>query len=90
MAQSDLPALLSRLRADLKRAQTADPTSRRLLQELSDELRSFVDQDSTKTTDDYRALKDRLTGAVALFEGSHPELTRSIEALVDTLGQHTL
>ena len=74
MAESDLHALLTRLHADLKDAGTVDPASQRLLEQLADDMRPLVTKAPAQTSaDEYRVLRDRLTGAAASFEGSHPE-----------------
>lgn len=91
MTQRDLQTLLTELHTQLHTTQAVDPESRHRLQLLAEEMRAYAAAGSTRPGPrESQDLRDRLANAVIAFEGSHPELTRTIENLMDTLGQHTL
>jgi hypothetical protein len=91
MTQRDLQTLVTELHDRLRTARAVDPESRRRLQLLAEEMRAYAAADSTRPgPTESQDLRDRLAKAVIAFEGSHPELSRTIEGLIDTLGQHTL
>jgi hypothetical protein len=91
MTPRDLQTLVTELHDQLHTARAIDPESRRRLQLLAEEMRAYAAAGSTRPgPNESQDLRDRLAKAVIAFESSHPELSRTIEGLIDTLGQHTL
>jgi hypothetical protein len=91
MTQRDLHTLLTDLHNQLHAAQGMDPESRRRLRLVAEDIRAFVaagpkPRDAGKSQD----LRDRLAKLVVAFEGSHPDLSKTIENVVDTLSLHSL
>jgi hypothetical protein len=83
--------LLAELQAQLRTAPTGDAASRRLLERLDDDVRALIAAGpKPAAAAEDPGLRGRFADAVLAFEGSHPELSRTLESLVDTLGQHTL
>jgi hypothetical protein len=91
MTQLDLRQRLMDLHAKLLATQPADPAMRDQLQQLTDHIRPIIETGPTlPVAEAYQGLRDRLAEAAVSFEVSHPQLSKSFETLIDTLGQHNL
>ncbi len=91
MTQRDLQTLLAELHDQLTAARTLDPESRRRLERLAEAMRAYTAAGTKRPgPTESQDLRDRLAKAVIAFEGSHPELSKTIENVIDTLSLHTL
>lgn len=87
MDQSRLHSLLSSLHQELKSADSADPDTRKLLEQLRSDIGPIIEAGPGQSTG-YGGLRNRLRSAMVGFEASHPELARSIQGVVDSLGSY--
>jgi hypothetical protein len=85
---AELNALLRKLHAELHTQRTLDPRNRELIDQLAGDIRTVLDHESPAGR--YHGLRDRLTGAAAAFEASHPKLGKAIENVVDALARLNL
>jgi Domain of unknown function (DUF4404) len=91
MTQRTLHERLSDLHAELLAARSADPATQDHLQHLADHIGTVIERrPQSPTAEAYGGLQARLTQAAVAFETSHPQLSKTLETLIDTLGQHTL
>ncbi len=72
MSGNELPQLLRRLHAELQRAETLDPESKRLLGVLADDLSRLDSHASTARE------------VAAKFEANHPDLAATLRQIADT------
>ncbi|HKV75239.1 MAG TPA: DUF4404 family protein [Gemmatimonadales bacterium] len=87
MDHSRLHNLLSSLHQELKSAESVDPATRKLLEQLRSDLGPIIEA-GPEPSSGYGGLRNRLRSAVVGFEASHPELARSIQGVVDSLGSY--
>lgn len=89
MDQSKMQALLQRIHAELRSADSGDPGTRAMVDKVSAHLAPVVEGVPGKTpSGGYATLAERLKEAAVHFETSHPELARSIEGAIDALGSY--
>ncbi|MEO8031360.1 MAG: DUF4404 family protein [Gemmatimonadota bacterium] len=89
MDDEKVRALLSRLHEELRSADSGDPATRDVVDQLSSRIRPMViGSPESPSSGDYSGLTGKLKAAAIHFEASHPSLARSIEAVVDNLGSY--
>ncbi len=84
--ENKLRGLLQQLQDELERAESVEPESRDLLRDVMADIEGTLER-STKgeaTVADNSA-KERLDQAVVEFENSHPQLSYTLERLMDSL-----
>jgi hypothetical protein len=91
MDRSKLHQILTALHAELKATSTVDPATRKLLEQVTADIRPIVEAgpDSAPATG-YDSLRERLRASVVEFEASHPSLARTIEGVVDSLASYNI
>ena len=82
--RTQLRALLERLHEELRAAQSPDPETRRLLEELQAETAALLDRGEVGAPGHLR-LRDRFAAGVAGLEGTHPDLAMALAKAVDIL-----
>ncbi len=91
MNQQHLHQLLEELHGELRAVTPVGKENRELLQRLAGEIRSLLDrQPPSEGAEPYRAMRPRLQDAVRAFEASHPQLSRTIERVIDSLALYNL
>jgi hypothetical protein len=91
MDHSKLHSLLTTLHSELKATGTVDPATRRLLEQVTADIRPIVDAGPEQgTAGAYSGLQGKLRAAVVEFEASHPQLARTIEGVVDSLASYNI
>ncbi len=82
MDKRPLVESLERLHEQLKQTQTLDDESRQLLEHLQGDIRTVLQKPSAASRASLRA---RLEEAVTQLEDSHPQLTITIQEVLDHL-----
>jgi hypothetical protein len=91
MDQDKLRRLLAQLHAELLAAGPVDAESRDQLQHLAQDIRALLDaQPQPASAEPYRAMRPQLQDAVTTFEVSHPQLSKTIERVIETLALYNL
>jgi hypothetical protein len=91
MDHSTLHQLLTRLHAELKATSTVDPATRKLLEQVTADIRPIVDAGpNNPPPTGYTGLREKLRASVVEFEASHPQLARTIEGVVDSLASYNI
>lgn len=91
MDQDQLHHLLAQLHAELVAARPVDAESRDRLQRLAQDIRAVLDANPRPASAaPYHAMRPKLADAVTTFEASHPQLTKTIENVIDTLALYNL
>jgi len=91
MDQDQLHRRLAQLHAELLAAQPVDAESRARLQQLAQDIRAVLDaKPKPASTEPYQAMRPKLKEAVTTFEASHPQLSKTIENVIDTLALYNL
>lgn len=91
MNQDQLHQLLAQLHAELVAARPVDAESHDRLQRLAQDIRAVLDANPRPSSaEPYHAMGPKLKDAVAGFEASHPQLTKTIENVIDTLALYNL
>jgi len=91
MDQEHLQKVLEDLHAELRATQPLDPGNRGLLERLAQDIRSVLDSGGQPASaEHYQAMRPRLQNAVRAFEASHPQLSKAIENVVETLAMYNL
>lgn len=91
MDQVQLHRLLAQLHAELLAARPVDAESRDGLRRLAQDIRSVLDAKPTSATaEPYQAIRPKLKDAVTTFEASHPQLSKTIEQVIETLALYNL
>lgn len=85
MPREDLRELLGSLRRELDDSGGLDPAERSLLVDVHDEIEELLELSSETRIERRDSLVDRLTEAIDEFQASHPEFSRTIGNLADTL-----
>ena len=85
MPETDLSAVLQRLRDELQRTDTVDAGSRELLRDVMIDIRALLERSGAEPPAD--SLANRLREAVSEFEESHPQLTEAVGRVVDALAK---
>lgn len=82
--RSQLRELLSQLREELRSAQSPDPDTRRLLEELQADTAALLER-GEEGGPGHQRLRDRLAAAAAGLEGTHPDVALAVAKVVDIL-----
>jgi len=91
MDQDQLHRLLAQLHAELLAARPVDAESRAGLERLAQDIRSVLDAKPTpESAEPYHAMQSKLKDAVTTFEASHPQLSKTIEQVIETLALYNL
>jgi len=91
MDPDQLHRLLAQLHGELVAARPADAESRAGLQRLAQDIRAVLDaQPQPASTEPYQAMRAKLKDAVTAFEASHPQLTKTIEQVIEMLALYNL
>jgi hypothetical protein len=89
MAKESLRTLVAGLRAELAQAHDLDADAREALHRLAQEVETVLQGASAGSPVD-SPLRDRLADRVTELEASHPELSRTVGNIVDTLAFYNL
>ena len=84
MKTENLRSQLEELHNELQQSQGLDSQQRELLQTLADEIQSLLKRDEIQRHH-YTSLSERLNGAVAELEASHPQITLLMRQTIDSL-----
>ncbi len=91
MDQEHLHRVLEELHTELRATKPVDPGTRDLLQHLAQDIGRVLDKKPLPATPEhYRGMRPRLQDAVRAFEASHPELSKTIENVMETLALYNL
>ncbi len=91
MDQEHLHRVLEELHGELRAAKPVDADNRDLLERLAQDIRQVLDRKGSPAPPEaYGAIRPRLQDAVNEFEASHPQLSRALEKVVDTLALYNL
>ena len=75
---------LERLNAELRQAASLDDEEREMLRSLATEIEELLARDNVRPHH-YSGLNERLKGAVARLEASHPQVTLLMRRVIDSL-----
>ena len=87
MDQQQLREKLVQLHDELEQTQSLDEDTRRVLGDLSKDIRELLDQPGSKTDRRYGTLSGNLRANLTRFETTHPRLTDAMERAIDALVQ---
>ena len=87
MNQSHLHKLLTDLHGELLAARSVSPKDRDLLQHLAEDIRALVE---AEPAGGHQQLRQRLAEGVRAFEASHPELSKTLANVIDTLALYNI
>jgi hypothetical protein len=91
MDQDQLHQRLSQLHAELVATKPVDAETRDRLEVLARDIRAVLDAEpKPASVEPYQAMGARLKEAVASFEASHPQLSKTIENVIETLSLYNL
>ncbi len=91
MDQDQLHRLLAQLHAELLATRPVDAESRDRLQQLTQDIRAVLDaKPRPASAEPYHAMRPKLKDAVTTFEASHPQLSKTIEQVIETLALYNL
>jgi hypothetical protein len=90
MTEESLRALVAGLRSELARTHDLDADAREALHSLAREVETALHSQPAGTRASGPALRDRLADWVTELEASHPNLSRTVGNLVDTLAFYNL
>jgi hypothetical protein len=86
-----LHKLLTDLHGELLAARSVGPKDRDLLQHLAEDIRAIVEAGPVAhPTTTYHPLRQRLAEGVKAFEASHPQLSKTLANVIDTLALYNL
>jgi hypothetical protein len=86
MPDSELRNRLLDLHAELERAPRVDPESRRLLEEMAEDIDALLERsDEADEGAEHASLRDRLTELVREFEEEHPSLATAVGRVATAL-----
>ena len=87
MDDHQLRARLEHLRTELEHTEAVDARGRALLQRLLHEAHALLDRSDPVPAQHYHAVGERLRLAVQQLEEAHPQLTRAIFQVSETLSR---
>jgi ElaB/YqjD/DUF883 family membrane-anchored ribosome-binding protein len=87
MDQQQLREKLEQLHAELEQIETVDEDTRRVLDDLSKDIRELLDQPGEQADRRYGRLNQNLRANVTRFEATHPMLTSAMQHAIDALVQ---
>lgn len=91
MDQDQLHQRLAQLHAELVATKPVDAETRDRLEVLARDIRAVLDAEpKPASVEPYQAMGTRLKEAVASFEASHPQLSKTIENVIETLSLYNL
>ena len=90
MSEESLRALVARLRGELARAHDLDADARESLHDLAHEVESVLQSPPAGSREVEAPLRDRLADRVRELEVSHPNLSRTVGNIIDTLAFYNL
>lgn len=91
MKQRDLHELLTELHDHLLAARSLEPKDRDLLRHLAEDIRGVTAGSPPGVAPErYGELRQRLADAVAKFEASHPQLSKTLATAIDTLAFYNI
>ena len=90
MSEESLRTLVAGLRAELARAHDLDADAREALHSLAREVEALLERPPADSQDVDLPLRDRFADRVRELEVSHPELSRTVGNIVDTLAFYNL
>ena len=85
----DLHRLLTQLHEQLLGATSVDPKDQKLLRHLAEDIRVLTKAQPTAPPE-YPIIRQRLMDGVATFEASHPQLSKTLANVIDTLALYNL
>lgn len=86
-----LHKLLTDLHAELLAARSVSSKDRDLLQQLTADIRAIVEAEpASHPVATYHPLRQRLAEGVKAFEASHPQLSKTLANMIDTLALYNL
>jgi hypothetical protein len=87
----DLRKHLTDLHSELLAARSVTPKDRDLLQRLAADIRAILEAESAPSpATAYHPLRQRLAEGVKAFEASHPQLSKTLANVIDTLALYNL
>jgi hypothetical protein len=90
MSEESLRALVAGLRSELGQAHDLDADDREVLHSLAREAEAVLQRPPAGSRPAEPALRDRLADRVRELEVSHPNLSRTVGNIVDTLAFYNL
>jgi hypothetical protein len=76
---------LRHLHDEIKNTQAVDPKGREMLRDLEGDIGALLDRSEEHPVQLHPSIVQRLAGAIAHFEVTHPDLTLLITKLLDSL-----
>jgi hypothetical protein len=89
MARRDLREILMELHHELMAVKMVTPQDRDLLRKLASDIRAIT-SDATTTPKRYQELRQRLSDGVTAFEVSHPQMSKTLASVIDTLALYNI
>jgi hypothetical protein len=91
MKHPSLHELLTELHNQLLAARSLDPKDRDLLRDLVDDIRAVTKgAPGSAPPEQSGELRQRLVDAVAAFEASHPQVSKTLATVIDTLAFYNI
>jgi hypothetical protein len=91
MTQRDLHELLTELHQQLLAARSLDPKDRDLLRHLAEDIRALTQRlPAGAVPEQVPELRQRLADAVTAFEASHPQVSKTLGTVIDTLALYNI
>ena len=84
MPQQELKRQLDRLHAELSSSPTLDAETRRMLEEVADEIERTLEGEPDSFRD---SVRERVERAAARFEAEHPKLAHVLGEVTDALAK---
>jgi hypothetical protein len=84
MKNEELRSQLEKLHNELHQSPAIDSQQRELLRMVADEIQALLKRDDIQQHH-YTSLSERLNGAVAELEASHPQITLLMRQTIDSL-----
>ena len=90
MTEQSLRTLVAGLRAELAQAHDLDADAREALHSLAGEVEALLQRPAAGSRPAELPLRERLADRVRELEASHPDLSRTVANLIDTLAFYNL
>jgi hypothetical protein len=85
MNNNDLKEHLKNLHQELSEVTVVDEDSKKLLEEIQEDVQSLLSHKSGDTLELHGTIRDRLAESARHFNASHPTLAATIRTVVNTL-----
>jgi hypothetical protein len=85
MEHQELRKHLQHIQDEIQNAQSTDAEGSRMLSDLEQDIRAFLDNPDGKAEALHPSLVERLQGTLYHFEATHPGLTTAITRLLSSL-----